>query len=256
MAKRFRLRKLKLDEVSMVPSGDNPPAEIVLAKAEGDKTHGGENPAPTLSDNTTKGDTAVAEISKDDLPEEVVQYIEALEDTVDEQAQALSAGDEADDLESALLEIEHEGLLDEDAVLAKADPEIRQLVEKAEARAAAAEELAKTERNERLRREYIEKAQGFPMISTDTARLGEILKAVDENLDPADAAEIHSLLAAANGALSESGLFQEIGSSVAKVAPRLESAAAEIRKANPDLTYEQAVAKALDTNPSLYEENV
>lgn len=182
------------------------------------------------------------EISKDDLPQEVVDYIEALEDLVDELTP--DADDKSDD-----------EIVDEVAelALAKADPAIRELVAKAEERVAEAEAIAKAERAERLRRDRIEKAGQLPMISTNRDRLGELIGKVEENLDLEDAAEVWDLLSKANAALAESNLFNEIGSH-STVAPSLEAAAESIRKEDPTLTKEQAVAVALDRNPHLYEE--
>ena len=264
--KKFRLRKLAFDEVSMVPSGDNPPANIVLAKADGDKTHGLPTSGNTLM-NIDKKEVVVAGdnvISKDDLPEAVVEYITALEDKIDEQDALLSKSgpDGDDDFEAIIAELVAEGLIEEDvakgenvAELVKSNPIVQALISKAEARATEAETIAKAERDERLRRDYIAKAEGFKHLPNDADTLGRLLRAVDEKLNPADAEELGKILKAADGALESAKLFDELGStSIVKGSASLESAAEEIRKTDPSLTREQAIAKALENNPALYEE--
>lgn len=247
--RRFRLRKLGLDEVSLVPAGDDPEAEVVLSKSDPDKTQSVGTGVRTLAPITTKENT-VAAINKSDLDPEVVQYIESLEAALDEVAEAETLG--ADDLNAALAEIEDGAV---DAVLAKADPAIKALVSKAveaaEERATAAEEIAKAERDERIKREFIEKAASFPALPVETPRLGEILKAVNEGLSEEDATEITRLLTAGNEAIAKS--FEETGTShVTSVSKSVDAAVQEIRKADPALSYEQAVARAYESNPDLY----
>lgn len=251
-SRRFRLRKLNLDEVSLVPAGDDPEAEVVLSKSDPDKTQSDDDGVRTLTHITTKEHpVAAGSINKSDLAPEVVQYIESLEEALDEVADAgtLSDGDLADALE----EIEQGQTVE--AVLAKADPAIKELVskavEQAESRAAAAEEIAKAERDERIKREFIEKAQGFTALPIEAGRLGEILKAVSEGLSEEDATEVTRLLTAGNEAIGKS--FEEAGTSHAtSVSKSVEAAAEEIRKADTSLTYEQAVARAYEQNPDLY----
>lgn len=248
--KKFRLKKLKLDEVSLVPSGDDPMAEVVIAKSD-NKTQSDVLNEHTLVENTTAEEAPVADdISKDDLPGEVVEYIEALEDKVDELS-SITPEDESM-LAEALEDLEAE--LDTESVLAKADPEIRQLIEKAEARAEAAEELAKSEREARLHREYIEKAAAFDSLPITTDRLGAILKSVDELLPEDQSAEVAELLKAANAQLAQSDLFAELGTSVAKVAPNVDGLITELRKADPSLSYEAAMTKVYESNTALYEQ--
>lgn len=251
--RRFRLRKLGLDEVSLVPAGDDPEAEVVLSKADPDKTQSSGTGVPTLATITDKEHPMPAgKINKSDLDPEVAEYIESLESALDEVADAGNLSD--GDLAAALAEIDSDEATVE-AVLAKADPAIKALVSKAveaaEERATAAEEIAKTERNERIKREYIEKAASFSALPIETPRLGEILKAVNEGLSEEDAAEVTRLLTAGDEAIGKS--FEETGTSHStSVSKSVDSAAEEIRKADPSLSYEQAVARAYESNPSLY----
>jgi hypothetical protein len=248
--RRFRLRKLNLDEVSLVPAGDDPEAEVVLSKADPDKTQSESTGVRTLTHNTDKEHPMPAgKINKSDLDPEVAEYIESLESALDEVADAGNLSDDA--LADALAEIDG----NVEAVLAKADPAIRELVSKAvkdaEDRAAAAEDIAKAERNERIKREFIEKAAAFPALPVEAPRLGEILKAVNEGLSEEDATEITRLLTAGNEAIAKT--FEETGTSHStSVSKSVESIVQEIRKGDSTLTYEQAVAKAYETHPDLY----
>lgn len=263
--KRFRLKKLALDEVSLVPAGDNPGAEVVIAKSnktpdgdEGDRTLSeykdeADHEEPIVPDDETTETTEI-EIDFDSLDPSVQQYISQLEDTVVQQNEALAASDDVDDLSDDTIDQLAE-LLSEEGVLAKADPEVRALIEKAETRASEAEALAKAERDLRIHREFVEKAAKLPMLSTDAERLGEILKAVNEELSETDAAELTQILKTANDVIAEGNLFKEMGSSApGTVGASVEAKAAEIRKADPSLTPEQAIARAYETDPSLYEQ--
>jgi hypothetical protein len=64
------------------------------------------------------------------------------------------------------------------------------------------------------------------------------------------------VLKAASAQLESSALFTELGSggTGTTVSASTEAAAKALQKADPDLTYEQAVAKAMDDNPALYEQ--
>lgn len=126
----------------------------------------------------------------------------------------------------------------------------------AEARAQAAEEVAKAERNERLTREAIAKAQSFDKLALNPEEFGPVLKRLRET-SPEDAAKVEAALAAANEAVTKGALFAEIGTAGAgptDAEGKIEKAAQEIRKAEPSLTKEQAFSKALREHPEFYAE--
>jgi hypothetical protein len=271
-----------LDRVSLVPSGDDPLAQVLLVKA-----------APEMSTTFEESDRKVfdqsggsrmpprryvesedAEITKDDLPQEVVEYIEALEDALDASVDRVQKVEEeltkakkkapADEEEANESEEEE---AKEDAV-GKADPVLRQEIEKmrsdhaeaikkANERAEAAEELAKSERTQRLTREFVAKAADLPMIAEDPNELGSLLMELDA-LDPAAADKVEKLFKAANEGLRQGDLFGEIGRHGGAVtsSPAIDAAAEAIRKDAPELTQEQAVAKAYEDNPDLYDEEI
>jgi hypothetical protein len=245
--KRYRLKKLKLDEVSLVASGDDPMAQVVIAKT--DKTPDSVDEVSTLTSETAIKEIDVADehddiIDTSDIPADVVAYIEELESVVNELSAALPTEDEID---AALVE-----LAEQETVLAKADPVIQELVFKAQREAEEAREIAKAERDARITREYIEVAKSLQMIDGDSEHLGRVLKSLSEHLPEDLASEVSSLLVTANERLEKSALFGEIGTAVPAVSSSVEALASEIRKAEPALSYEEAVVRAYETNPNLY----
>jgi hypothetical protein len=139
--------------------------------------------------------------------------------------------------------------------LAKADPETRARIEKAEKRAEAAETLAKSERDERLNKEFIAKAEDYTALSVDASKFGPILKSASEKLDKADYEEFERILKAANEAVEQSELFKEQGaagvSEGGDATKELTAKAEEIRKAEPKLSQPEALDKAMRDNPDL-----
>jgi hypothetical protein len=311
MPKKFALSKMELDEISLCPSGDNPPAKVVIAKADpslsiskkknpgankpheyvnedeekngatkcdqcgmaenapmhqaarkgglkkafGDwldsiSKHGGEGKSnETQVDSDTveidsdpdREETVPEKIKKDDLPDEVVDYIEALETEVEELQKAVD-GDEPDD---------------EDDLIEKADPEVRALIEKAQQRAEAAEAIAKAERDARIEREMLAKAQKLVHVNDNTDELAKTLKSLHE-ANPELAEGIEKMLTAANEQIAKSGIFSEIGlgGGDTTISKAIESRVQEIQKANPNLTREQAETQAYEENPEMYDEQV
>jgi hypothetical protein len=268
--KKFRLRKLGFDEVSLVPSGDDPMAEVVLSKS--DKTPDGVEGGSTVSNHEATAhpkETAVGKqkieievaedgtISKDDLPEGLKEHIEALESEnaeLVETIEGLADGTiDADALAAALSEIDADDQIT-DSVLAKAEPAIRAEFEKIEKRAVEAENIAKAERDARITGEFVEIAKGLPNLPATAQDLGTILKSVADALPEDQAGEVYRILKAADTAMGE-GLLVEVGKAgeTATVGSRVQAAAEEIRKGDPAMPIEVAIAQAYDNDPSLYD---
>lgn len=241
-----RLSKMRFDFVSLVPAGDDPLAQVVISKA--DPTH-----QPQEDD---MGDL----ISKDDLDPTVVAYIEGLEGENETLAKAV----EDAEAENAELQSQIEKMVPaestpediEKAALAKADPAVVALIQKQEQRLAEAEAIAKAERDTRLDREFISKAEQMPMLTEDPASFGPVLRRIAENLSAEDAAAVDTVLKAANAQIAAGNLFSTVGvtGATTTVAKAAEAKAAEIKKADPTLTDEQALAKAYETDPGLLAE--
>lgn len=290
--KRTRLSNLDLSMVSLVRAGDDPMASVVLAKAapedkntndkQGGRTISRNKPVGSDDDMATKktGD-ADDVISKDDLPEEVVAYIEALEDHIDELAK--DEDDEEEDEEETDEEEDEEEPpaptskgkgkktakatpvpADLATLLAKSDPEVAALIKaqqeevaKASKRAEDAEKVAKAERTERRRRDFVAKAEKLPEVNTNATELGDVLRKIDD-IDPKLGEQVETMLKAANEQIAKGKLFEEVGKigGAVTLGESVDAAAKAIQTKEPNLTYEQAVTKAYEQNPALYDESI
>ena len=183
-------------------------------------------------------------VKKDEEVDSMLNYIEALE----------SANES---LMAKLDEADEESVEEYDHILKGADPEIVELFKAAEERAAVAEEIAKAERENRLQREFIEKAATYDSLPVETATFGIVLKDASENMDADTYDALTTVLAAANEAISQGGLMSEIGVTKSFDAGsgmgRIEQAASVLQAENTDLTREAAIAKAVTDDPSLYD---
>lgn len=199
------------------------------------------------------------------LPDEVIDYIQQLEEQL---AQALGQAGEGDQVHQEEDQMVGKQYNDEDEVaflteLAKSlqDEDQResfekaeQLVKKANERAEAAETIAKAERDHRLTQEFVAKARAFSNLPVDAHEFGPVLKRLHDTMDEADVEMIEKALSTANESVSN--FFGEIGKrgDNAVLSDRLESVAKSMVDANSELTLEQARSRALEQDPGLYDE--
>lgn len=284
---RTRLTGVDLSMVSLVPSGDDPRAKTVIFKADPDMSTTNNSGRSTMPDIASKEwkmaqhDDGTDVISKDDLPDEVVEYIEKLEeivdvlkddtDVLDSETDVDDDEDDDDEFDDALFDDADEfddDDEDEDDDMAKADPVMKAAINAAVAKAVShvqadadrriqkAERIAKTERDERLKRDFIAKARtDMGNLTESPEKIAGVLKSLHDH-DPRVGAEVERILKAANAQIEAGGgVLDEIGKSGSTtLEASLDSAAkAEIAK-DGNLTYEQAVTKALEANPALYDE--
>lgn len=131
--------------------------------------------------------------------------------------------------------------------LEKAQDEARVALEKAAKRAEDAEKVAQHERDLREKSEYLEKAQGYAALPAKADELAEYLRWA-HGADPEKAEYIEGLLKAADGAMIESGVFNEVGTSAtADESPfmaKVNQRAVEIRKSDAGLSEAEAFTKA------------
>lgn len=287
MPGRYRLTDMSLDFVSLVAAGDDPEAQVVLAKADPEgadlyvqgpiktcadcqsrkkkceahqvnKSTEKGSPSSTLPDSDLQEENPMGDIKKDDLDPEVLAYVEGLETEVTTLSAQVEKAEqdlqEKDDRIAKMQPTDPEAA--EKEMLAKADPALRSLIEKQQAQVAQAQEIAKAERDARLEREFLAKAETMPMIAEDKAALGGLLRRISEALSAEDSAAVEKVLKSANEAISKSNIFKEFGTGGGEttISKSVEAKAEEIRKADPSLTFEQAVAKAYDENPDLLQQ--
>lgn len=256
--KLVRIDSMELDELSLVGSGDDPMAHVVISKAAPDdkNTAGGDSPATmtttlTSEDDMPNGEENTQEIDLDALPEDVRAYITEMEDVVEQALAALGdddgdedgADEDADEREPELVGKSADEIL-------KANPELAAIVKSANERAENAEAIAKAERDRRVEHEMIEKAAALPMIG-DRDELASVLRKLYETA-PDEAATVEKMLRTANAQLKESALYSEVGKSSPGLSDPTASGVAEIRKAHPELTAEQATDRYFSENPSAY----
>lgn len=246
---RHRLSNMELDFVSLVPAGDDPMAQVVISKA-----------APNNSEES------MGDINKAELAPEVVAYIDGLEaevDTLSEQVEKSEKDIEAKDAEITALNERIEKSVPKDeasqeeitkSLLEKADPAVRALIEKQQADLAETQRIAKAEREARLEREFIAKAETLPMLSEDKAALAGLLRRAADLLPEDDAKTLDTVLKAANEQIAKGNLFASMGTAGAEttISKSVRAKAEELRKAEPDLTIEQAEAKVYEQNPDLF----
>ena len=182
-----------------------------------------------------------------EIPSEVYDYIETLE----------SANAE---LVDAIEKMAKEQQDEQDEILQSADPRLVEIVKGLEERASAAETIAKAERDHRLVQEYIAKASTLSNLPIKAEEFGSVLKNVAEALTEEQFSAIWQVLNAANSNLSKAGLFNEIGKSSTPdndgPLANIEKVATALRQANPLLTREQSIAKAVETDANLYKQYI
>lgn len=191
------------------------------------------------------------------LPTEVTDYISDLEkankDLGEKLTEVLAKADEDED--------EDEGTDPEvESALAKADPAVLALIEKQQVildevtkRADTAEQVAKSERDARLTREFISKASEYVGVPTvEPSTFGLFLKSAAEKLDEQEFGMLTQLLDATSELAKSSKVFEEAGSTGGAPVGDLERAAAKLMADDPTINKFEAIAKAVDLDPALW----
>jgi hypothetical protein len=145
--------------------------------------------------------------------------------------------------------------------IAKMDPGtqavVKQLLEenavtKTEAR--EARQIAKELKDEKILKEYIEKAEDLHHLPIATLKFAPVMKALGEE-HPAEFAEVYRVLKAADALLEKSAVFSEIGKAgqASSAEGQIYAKARGLVAKDGDLTFEEAVEKVMDLEPELYE---
>ena len=133
------------------------------------------------------------------------------------------------------------------------DPRVREALDKAEARAAEADEriekaesIAKAERDQRITKEFVAKAEQFAHVAGDTSEFGRILKSASESLSKEDFDLLQERLAAANEQIDKGELFKQAGAAGdgQRGGPDIVNKATEVKKADPNLSQYEAMRQA------------
>jgi len=207
-----------------------------------------------LPEAKEKGDTNMAQTGTQNVDLDAI-----LKDASDEVKAAVKAAfakqeEKLAELQKQVDELSKKGEGNADDIN-KADlPEhVRKRLEDLEKRAKEAEEIAKAEREARVRAEIRKRAEGY-------ANVGEVEKIAEaiykaQSVSAEFAEQLETLLKSAHERIEKGDLFKEFGSGAGDSAStawgKIEAAAAEIMKATPSMTRPQAIAKALEANPEL-----
>lgn len=287
---------MEFDFVSLVPAGDDGLAQVVLAKTAGSDEHGmcvvcgkkhkGKNyvhksaddtdTSHTIRDNTSMEERMTATPDLAGLDPEVREYIEGLEADNTElteavtkaEAENVSKDTEITELRDTLSKSAPKDAESQEeitkALLAKADPAVRALIEKTQADLAKSDAIAKAEREIRLGREFLSKAEAMPMLAAEPTEEGvsgkqamaSLLRRAADALAPDDFASLEKVLKTANTQITKGNLFSTLGSGGGEttISKSVTAMAGELRKQNPALTQEQAEAEVYSQNPDLYDQ--
>lgn len=246
------VRDMEIDEISLVDRPANQHAKVVFAKRAPEEEN-----MPDIYD----ADSNV--VSLDDLKfGDVVYDADGNEyefvpagDDEDEDAEApeyaevgKSYGEDRerlasqirDDLSKALRESD-----DKDALISKA-------LADAEQRIAKAEQIAKSERDLRLTREYISKAAEYN-VPIDPTELGPVLYRMAESMSYADCAVIHKALTAAGELIYEEIGYQGGGDNDDVLSMATAAVNEAVSKSANAVSAEAAMAEFFMQNPAAYD---
>ncbi|MFA6371018.1 MAG: hypothetical protein WCW68_00185 [Methanothrix sp.] len=268
-SQEYDLRDSEAEFISFVPRGANKKQFLVVKEMKGDivKTileTPDEDLAKALQEAGLEGEGAEALVGASKL-------LKAYKDALPENAIAILAKCAG----LALPEIEKEDVPNKGKetkkqsaselskeTLEKLDPGVRSLLEKtlaerdlATAKADEALGLAKELKDEKILKEYIEKAEDLPNLPIEVLKFAPIMKALGEE-HPAEFAEVYRVLKAADAILEKSAVFSEIGKAGSKPSSAEAQIYAKARSMvakDADLTFEEAVEKVMDLEPELYE---
>jgi len=252
--KATKLTNLEVEFVSLVDEPAHQDDRITLTKRERDarNQHDGARTMPTTAPEETV-------MSKIDLTaiedEDLRKSVEAVLAEADETAKDLVSRIEA--LEKQAEDGDEEAPAEEattDEPAAEADDEVAKAVAKrlADAEAIAKAAVEKAERLEEAarQREFVDRAAVYKNVA-GADELGPVLAAVAKAA-PEAYERLEHFLKTANERIALTEEIGKAGRGKTDGNAELDNAAAELRKADPTLSREASIAKALDLNPHLY----
>lgn len=240
------------------------PRRFLIWKAENQDPEGGRQ----MTDAEMRAEVEKAEKERDELRKQLTDQTEL-------KSKLAKAEQDRDELTKRVETLEKAAKPDkpEPKPVDKSEltPEVRALVEKAEADAAVeksereklakrvedAEKLAKAERDERLTRDFVAKAETFKALPVEAEKFGPVLKAASESLSKEEFEALETVLKAADEQIAKSELFKEQGSSrestpTGALADATKKAE-EIRKSDPKLSADKALEMVFKADRSLEE---
>jgi uncharacterized protein YukE len=265
-----KLTDMIIEEISLVDDGANQHADVVIVKAKS-APEGQTGSEGSSGDSETASADQYKEFQMDmenlaKALDDAEAKLESLEKRTTDAEAALADATEVIkakdakivELEAAKAKKSDDGNADDeddDKKVMKSLPEsIRKRLEDFEKRAAEAEVTLAKMREEKETFEAIAKARTLNFGKAE--EIGPLLMRVAKGTSTvADAETLERLFKAAGEQGKVSHLFRAVGSETAVDGDPevlLKAKAGEIQKANNGMTFEQAYAKAMDENPSLY----
>lgn len=142
---------------------------------------------------------------------------------------------------------------DFEEVMKGLDPSLQEVFKSMKMQKEAAEAVAKQAAEKAIEEEAIAKAKDLKSLPVEEAKLVDVLKGISP--------EVHEILKAANKAIEDGGLFEEVGKSKGNdTTSTTDDAWSKIEKAADKIVEEQKVTKAkaiteaIKANPELYRE--
>jgi hypothetical protein len=194
--------------------------------------------ADTVISITKKQEDDMPEgINKSELSPEVRSYIEGLETQ-------LAKKDETNQ---------------DEEIFKGMSPQAVEIVKKAQKDAEDTRALLAKRDDEQRTVQYVALAKSYNALPQEASTFGLILKRAAAGLPEEDFTELTRVLKAANAQVrANNGILSVIGregGNFGDINKRLDAKVAELKKSDSKMTHEQAVAKAYDEDPSLYDED-
>ena len=135
--------------------------------------------------------------------------------------------------------------------------DLEKSAQEATARANAAEEILKAERVARSNSEAIEKAKAWKFLGLDAEKVGPALRQLAE-INEELAKSVEEALNSVNAQAESANIFAEIGKSANPTTgdayTQLTSLAKSLTETKKGMTFEQAFADSVKSNPDLYQQ--
>ena len=235
------LKEIIVDEISVVDEGANPEAKILMFKRKQE------------DESMAKNETAAEVVNKQEQKAEEPTLFENLSKSLDEAITETVTKKENDELKARVAELEKK--------LAERDEAEKAAVEKAAKEKIEADNAALQEMFKRLNtrlEEHVEKAETAELmkVASKYEILGEnadeLVKAFKLAKTAGNYDTLIGLLDKSLAAVKKAGTFEEIGKSgYNSQAVSIEKYAREVQKAEPTLTWPQALDKAYQAHPEL-----
>ena len=264
----YDLRDVEVQFISFVPRGANKKQFLVVKEDMNEdivKTileTPDEDLAKSLQDSGLKGEGAEALVGaskllkayKDALPENAITLLAKCAGLSMPEPMKKDVPNNAETKKQAAADLSKEAI-------AKMDPAtqaiVKQLLDENNATKAEAQEarrIAKELKDEKILKEYVEKAEDLIHLPIEARKFAPVMKALGEE-HPAEFSEVYRVLKAADALIEKSAVFSEIGKAgqAGSAEAQIYAKATALVAKDGDLTLEEAVDKVMDMEPELYE---